>query len=102
LVGLCVAWMVWFRGGADDIQGTLFHIDHLVWYTRGLSLSAGILLCLVLWNQIDDNHSAEANACLLVILAGTSLVAASNDLVSLFLSLEMVSIPTYVVRYLPR
>src|SRR6185503_2887865 len=41
-------------------------------------------------------------ACLLVILAGTSLVAAANDLVSLFLSLEMVSIPTYVILYLPR
>jgi NADH-quinone oxidoreductase subunit N len=102
LVGLCVAWMVWFRGGVEPIEGTLFHVDHLVWYTRGLSLSAGILLVLILWNQIDDNHSAEAYACLLVILAGTSLVAASNDLVSLFLSLEMVSIPTYVILYLPR
>jgi NADH-quinone oxidoreductase subunit N len=102
LVGLCVAWLVWFRGGTELVDGTLFRIDHLVWYTRGLSLSAGILLVLVLWNQIDDNHSAEAYACLLVILAGTSLVAAANDLVSVFLSLEMVSIPTYVILYLPR
>ena len=70
---------------------------HLVWYTRGLSLSAGILLVLVLWNQIDDRHSAEAYACLLSILAGTNLVAAANDLVSLFLALELVSIPTYVI-----
>jgi NADH-quinone oxidoreductase subunit N len=102
LVGLCVAWMVWFQGGTEIVDGTLFRIDHLVWYTRGLSLSAGILLVLVLWNQIDDNHSAEAYACLLLILAGTSLVAASNDLVSIFLSLETVSIPTYVILYLPR
>jgi NADH-quinone oxidoreductase subunit N len=102
LVGLVVAWMIWFHGGTEEVQGTLFHIDHLVWYTRGLSLSAGVLLVLVLWNQIDDNHSAEAFASLLTMLAGTSLVAASNDLVSLFLSLEMVSIPTYVLLYLPR
>ena len=74
----------------------------LVWYTRGLSLSAGILLALVLWNQIDDGHAAEAHACLLAILAGTNLVAAANDLVSLFLALELVSIPTYVILYLPR
>ena len=73
-----------------------------MWYTRGLSLTAGILLVLVLWNQIDDTHSAEAYACLLAILAGTNLVAAANDLVSLFLSLELVSIPTYVILYLPR
>jgi NADH-quinone oxidoreductase subunit N len=102
LIAICIAWMVWFGDGIESVNGTLFHIDHLVWYTRGLSLSAGILLALILSNQIDDNHSAEAYACLLVILAGTNLVAASNDLVSLFLSLEMVSIPTYVILYLPR
>ena len=71
-----------------------------MWYTRGLSLSAGILLALVLWNQIDDGHAAEAHACLLAILAGTNLVAAADDLVSLFLALELVSIPTYVILYL--
>src|SRR4029078_1013079 len=69
---------------------------------RALSLSAGVLLVLVLWDQIDDNHSAEAYASLLIMIAGTNFVAASNDLVSLFLSLEMVSIPTYVLLYLPR
>jgi NADH-quinone oxidoreductase subunit N len=102
LIGLVIAWMVWFAGGNDPVAGTLFRIDSLVWFTRGLSLSAGILLVLVMWNQIDDAHSAEAHACLLTILAGTSLVAAANDLISLFLSLELVSIPTYVILYLPR
>ena len=102
IVGLCVAWVVWFGRGAEVVEGTLFQLDHLVWYTRGLGLSAGVLLALILWNQIDDNHSAEDYACLLLIVAGTSLVAAANDLVSLFLSLEMVSIPTYIMLYLPR
>ena len=78
----------------------MFHIDLSCGTRAGLSLSAGILLVLVLWNQIDDNHSAEAYACLLSILAGTNLVAAANDLVSLFLALELVSIPTYVLLYL--
>ena len=34
-------------------------------------------------------------------VAGSSLVGRANDLVSLFLALEMVSIPTYVLLYLP-
>jgi NADH-quinone oxidoreductase subunit N len=102
LVALAVAWLVWFRGGTESVNGGLFHVDALVSYTRGLSLTSGILLALVLWNQIDDAHAAEAYACLLTILAGTNLVAASNDLVSLFLALELVSIPTYVILYLPR
>src|SRR5437868_101288 len=102
LAGLCVASMVWFHGGITPVEGSLFRIDHLTWYTRGLSLAGGALLVLVMWNQIDDAHSAEAYACLLTILAGTSLVAAAHDLVALFLSLELVSIPTYVILYLPR
>jgi NADH-quinone oxidoreductase subunit N len=102
LLGLGVAWMAWFQGGTLAVDGTLFRLDHLVWFTRGLALSAGVVLVLIMWNQIDDTHSAEAYACLLVILAGTNLVAAANDLVAMFLSLELVSIPTYVILYLPR
>jgi NADH-quinone oxidoreductase subunit N len=99
---LALAWLIWFSGGSREAQGALFHVDDLVWYTRGLSLSAGIVLALVMWNQIDDGLAAEAHACLLTILAGSNLVAASDDLVSLFLALELVSIPTYVLLYLPR
>ncbi|HVT26626.1 MAG TPA: NADH-quinone oxidoreductase subunit N [Lacipirellulaceae bacterium] len=102
LIGLGVAWFAWLQHGTATMEGTLFRIDALAWYARLLSLSAGVLLVLLLWDQIDDNHSAEAYACLLTILAGTSLVAAANDLVTLFLSLELVSIPTYVILYLPR
>jgi NADH-quinone oxidoreductase subunit N len=38
----------------------------------------------------------------LIIVAGVSLVGAANDLIALFLALEMISIPTYVLLYLPR
>ena len=74
----------------------------MAWFARGLSLTFGALLVLLLWNQIDDAHAAEAHACLLSIVAGTNLVAAANDLVGLFLALELVSIPTYVILYLVR
>jgi NADH-quinone oxidoreductase subunit N len=60
------------------------------------------LLALLVWNQIDDAHAAEIHACLLTILIGVQLAAAANDLVTLFLALELVSIPTYVLLYLPR
>ncbi len=102
LAAITVAIAMWYGGGRDSAQGALFHIDNLVWYTRGLTLSAGFILALLLWNQIDDGHAAEAHACLLCILVGTNLVAAADDLVSLFLALELVSIPTYVILYLPR
>ncbi|SFJ36314.1 NADH-quinone oxidoreductase subunit N [Planctomicrobium piriforme] len=79
-----------------------FQSDAFVWFVRGTTLFVGLLLVLMLWNQIDDGHAAEAHACLLAILAGVNLTAAANDLAGLFLGLELVSIPTYVLLYLPR
>jgi NADH-quinone oxidoreductase subunit N len=102
LAAIVIAWIAWFQGDFKLVQTGIFRSDSLVWYVRGLSLSVGFLLALVYWNQIDDGHSAEAHACLLSILAGVNLVAVANDLVVLFLALELVSIPTYILLYLPR
>jgi NADH-quinone oxidoreductase subunit N len=102
LAALGTAWLIWFNTDAANVTSGPFISDGLSWFARGLSLTLGGLLVLLLWNQIDDGHSAEANACLLSIVAGTNLVAASNDLVELFLALELVSIPTYVILYLVR
>jgi NADH-quinone oxidoreductase subunit N len=100
LVGLAIAFVAWLDSSPELATASLFRVDEMVWYTRGLVLSGGFLLLLVLWNQVDDAHAAEAHACFMAILAGTNLVAAANDLVSLFLALELVSIPTYVLLYL--
>ena len=39
---------------------------------------------------------------LLLVIAGAMLAAVANDLVLLFVSLELVSIPTYILLYLGR
>jgi NADH-quinone oxidoreductase subunit N len=102
LIGLGVAWLVWFTGDPQSDGLGPFRIDGLTWFARGASLTLGAVLTLLLWNQIDDGHAAEAHACLLSMIAGVNLTACANDLVSLFLSLELVSIPTYILLYLPR
>jgi NADH-quinone oxidoreductase subunit N len=102
LAALGAAWLVWFNSNATDATAGPFIADNLAWFARGLSLTLGAVLVLLLWNQIDDAHAAEGHACLLAVIAGTNLVAASNDLVELFLALELVSIPTYVLLYLVR
>jgi NADH-quinone oxidoreductase subunit N len=102
LAAIGVAWLIWFNSETVSTVGGPFLADGLAWYARGLSLTFGAMLVLLLWNQIDDAHSAEANACLLAIVAGTNLVAASNDLVEMFLALELVSIPTYVLLFIVR
>jgi NADH-quinone oxidoreductase subunit N len=102
LAALGTAWLLWFNHAPATVAGGPFTADALAWFARGLSLTMGAVLVLLLWNQVDDAHSAEAHACLLSIVAGANLVAAANDLVGLFLALELVSIPTYVILFLVR
>ena len=70
-------------------------------FVRWLALAAGVALLLLSWPELRDEDACEYIGCLLVAIAGASLVGRANDLVSLFLALEMVSIPTYVLLYLP-
>ena len=102
LAALGTAWFMWFNSQPEPPGIGPFTADGLAWFARGVSITFGALLVLVLWNQVDDAHAAEAHACLLSIVAGTTLVAAANDLVGMFLALELVSIPTYVILYLLR
>lgn len=76
--------------------------DNLAHLTRVLALAGTAVLVLCSWNEIQDRTAAEYNACLLVIAAGVSLTGAANELVTFFLALEMVSIPTYVLLSLSR
>jgi NADH-quinone oxidoreductase subunit N len=99
-----IALPLWFfdEPTARSFAGGLFRHDQLAWFTKGLGILGGLALVCMSWNQIGERLAAEYHACLLVVMAGTGLVGAASDLVSLFLALEMVSIPTYVLLYLPR
>ncbi|MGC1276396.1 MAG: NADH-quinone oxidoreductase subunit N [Planctomycetaceae bacterium] len=104
VAALLAAGGIWWQMRPADDPASLgpFRLDDLTWFVRGLSLAAGTLLLLTSWNRVEPARSAEHHACLLLIVAGVSLVAAANDLVTLFLALELVSIPTYVLLYLGR
>ena len=98
----CAAFFWWTGDASRPLDTGPFRADALTWYVRGLTLAFGALISIILVDQVDDGHSAESQACLLAILVGVNLTALANDLVVLFLALELVSIPTYVLLYLPR
>jgi len=102
LLALAAAMFAWIKAPILEPGAGPFRPDEFVWFVRGISLVFGMLLTLVLWDQIDDGHAAEAHACLLAILAGANFVALANDLVGVFLGLELVSIPTYILLFLAR
>jgi NADH-quinone oxidoreductase subunit N len=71
-------------------------------FIKAVALLGGVVLVLLSWDEATDSHAAEYHACLLLMIAGVALTAAANDLITFFLALELVSIPTYVLLYLPR
>jgi NADH-quinone oxidoreductase subunit N len=100
LLAFLAALGVW-RLFPSSISPVVVHSDALAWFGRGVSILAGIVLVLINWDEVSDAMSAEFHGMLLLIIAGVSLTAAANDLIVLFLALELVSIPTYVFLYLP-
>lgn len=102
LTGLSVALYLWWYSTPQPLDLGPFRCDELTWYVRGLNLAAGLILVLLNWNQADDSRAGENQAFLLTILAGVNFVAAANDLTSLFLALELISIPTYLFLLMPR
>ena len=87
---------------ATIVFGNPVLFDSLTSLVRLIALGGGILLLLFSWNELPDRQASDHHACLLIIVAGVALTAAANDLVTLFLALELISIPTYIVLYLPR
>src|SRR5205814_3562320 len=71
-------------------------------WTRVLALATGVILVLLAWDEVPEKQVADHHACLLIAIGGVGLVGCSNDLITLFLALELISIPTYILLYLPR
>ncbi len=102
LLALGVAGYLWWGSSPQEVGYGPFRLDPLAWLIRGISLTFGAILVLLTWNQAEDARSAETQASLLAIVAGVNLIAAANDLVGMFVALELVSIPTYLFLLMPR
>jgi NADH-quinone oxidoreductase subunit N len=101
--GVALAWTVpaTLVGKTPNYASPLVP-DELALLIRVMALVGGGVLVLVSWDELPDDQAADYHGCLLIAVAGLSLTGLANDLVTLFLALEMISIPTYILLYLPR
>jgi NADH-quinone oxidoreductase subunit N len=76
--------------------------DPLAVFIKLVAVCGGAILVLFSWNEVPDRQAADYHACLLLMLAGLCLTGSANELVTLFVALELISIPTYIILYLPR
>ncbi len=93
--------------GAEPLTENLFTIapilpSNFASIIRWLTLGTGFVLLFLSTKEARSGIAGEYYGCLFVALAGCSLVARANDLVTLFVALEMISIPTYILLYLPQ
>jgi NADH-quinone oxidoreductase subunit N len=75
--------------------------DAAAGFVRWMALISAAVFVFVSWPEVNRTNAAEYYGCLLVAAAGVSLTGRANDLVTLFLGLELISIPTYILLYLP-
>ena len=125
--GLRAGWLVAVTGigtailvsgsqpdSGEAISSGPITIDGFSFYIRLLTYTTGLVLALIqsgdYWKAaVQDDSSqhrrrgtGEEAGTFLILLAGLSLVGLANDLVLLFIGLELVSIPTYILLSLKR
>lgn len=77
-------------------------VDPFAMAVRWLALVSGALLVLAVPRDSAPGHLAEYFGALLLAISGAMLAASAGDIVLLFLSLELVSIPTYLLLFVAR
>ncbi|MGD8453269.1 MAG: NADH-quinone oxidoreductase subunit N [Phycisphaerae bacterium] len=74
----------------------------LAFFARNSALVLGVILTFVAWLQPQTEERGEFWSMMLLSLLGVLLVGAAEDLLILFVGLELVSIPTYILVALSR
>jgi NADH-quinone oxidoreductase subunit N len=77
-------------------------IDPMSLGLRWLAIVVGLGFTLIAARLADSELASEFFGCLMLIAAGIMLTASANELVLLFLGLELISIPTYVLLFIGR
>ncbi len=85
------------------VQGH-FGVDGFSRFARGLALSGGIFVVGIggAWTRRMDRGHGEFYALMLLALVGVMLVSGVKDLLSLFVSLELVTVSSYVLAAFKR
>lgn len=101
-----VAAVVLFRQHGLTLDETLragpLQLDQLGLSARWLSLAMGICFVWIVSRDGVDHLTGERLGMVLLAFAGLMIVGWSGDLILLFLGLELISIPSYVLLFVGR
>ncbi len=96
------AALLWNAGRHTDVYASVAINDAMSFWSRLVLLLTGFIVIGLAHDEPSDDRAGEFFGALVMVNAGAMLVAAANDVVFLFVGLELVSIPTYLLLYLSR
>ena len=101
LIGIFLSGLMLLIIGYSDkmIFNNMIIDDAFSYYFKFILLVSTFSIVLVskYYKSLDDEYRPEYNALLLIILLGMFLMTSSINLVMIYLSLELVSIPSYIL-----
>ncbi len=102
LAGIFAAALALWSISGQPLTTPSVQIDALSCHIRWLTLGVAALLVLLTSRPLTAPGTPEYVASLLLLIAGTMLISWAGNLILLFVGLELVSIPTYILLYLGR
>ncbi len=98
-LAIAVALSIWQWGERTDLIAGALRLDELTLLLTILFCVAGIAAVVLSWRHVAPREAAhgEYHALLLTSIAGMIVLVAAQNLVSVFLGLELLSIPLYVL-----
>jgi len=100
LLGALVPVLTLTIDGADRTMfGGAYAVDNFALVLKGLFLVAGYVVVLLSTNYIAEGDYAEGEYYVLLLssILGMTVIASARDLVTIFVALELLSIPAYLL-----
>ncbi|HEY7960904.1 MAG TPA: NADH-quinone oxidoreductase subunit N [Solirubrobacteraceae bacterium] len=98
-LGAALGLTIWQWNAQKSVVAGALRIDELALVLNTILMAGGAAAVLLAWRSRAAHEAAhgEFHALLLTSLAGMSLLAAAQNTVALFVGLELLSIPLYVL-----
>jgi NADH-quinone oxidoreductase subunit N len=98
-LAIAIGLSIWQWGERSDLVSGALRLDELTLSLTMLFCVAGIAAIVLSWRHVAPREAAhgEYHALLLTSIAGMIVIVAAQNLVSVFLGLELLSIPLYVL-----
>jgi NADH-quinone oxidoreductase subunit N len=98
LIAFAAAGVAWFAGTSDPLFGGMLVLDPMSVFARvAMAALTGTYLLWIAGRGTGSERSYEATALALFSTVGAMLMVGARDLVTLFIAIELATMPAYVL-----